>query len=521
MNSARGNRADPWLYAGAIIALLAFIIYLLLPTREFYWDGVGFALAIEAPNATAADLFHPNHLAYTWLGYIAWKAATAAGIEARALFLLQGFNALFAALSVYLIWRILLIVTASTRRSAWGAVLFAFSATWWKFSTDAGAYILSVLCLLVCYRWLLSAGRRRPFLVGMAHGAAMLVHQLALFFFPVAVMALLSRRDGPKEGRWYRVRLLIEYGISAIAVTAGGYLSAFRSIQPAGGIQDFWNWITLHSPDAAFSFDPLRSAQLTLRGSVRLILGGKLTQMQPDIITGAGVLALGTVLVLLGLYAVRSLRHGGGTWMAVPGKGCERWLAGNRMAVAWVLSYMAFLWFWLPQNTFYRLFYFPALVILLATAPIWRPGRIRFLALVSVAICAWNFIAYIYPLSRPETNDVLSFALRQRDDWPRGSTVLYRVYHTDLWTIRYFNPQATWIFLPQITMAEADRQEREAAGKGQALWIEGTAYDALADTPDGRAWLDHHIDRPHSQLHITRAHAIRFYRIRSDPMPLT
>ena len=173
---------------------------------------------------------------------------------------------------------------------------------------------------------------------------------------------------------------LIEYGISAIAVTAGGYLSAFRSIHPTGGIQDFWNWITLHSPDAAFSFDPLRSAQLTLRGSVRLILGGRLTQMQPDIITGAGVLTLGIVLVLLALYAVRSLHHGGGTRMAVPGEGRKKWLAGNRMAVAWVLSYMAFLWFWLPQNTFYRLFYFPALVVLLATAPIWRPGRIRFLA---------------------------------------------------------------------------------------------------------------------------------------------
>lgn len=39
---------------------LAFLIYLLLPTKMYYWDGVGFALTIERASNDLASLYHPN-----------------------------------------------------------------------------------------------------------------------------------------------------------------------------------------------------------------------------------------------------------------------------------------------------------------------------------------------------------------------------------------------------------------------------------------------------------------------------
>ena len=87
---------------GLIIAASVLAIYALIPTRDFYWDGVSFAHAIEDAPGTPADLFFPNHLIYNITGYLVWRSLAAAGLHLRALFVLQAMDAVFAAAAVYL-----------------------------------------------------------------------------------------------------------------------------------------------------------------------------------------------------------------------------------------------------------------------------------------------------------------------------------------------------------------------------------------------------------------------------------
>lgn len=498
-----------------MIACITLGVYLLLPTREFYWDGVGFAQTIEASHGSPDHLLHPNHLLYNLMGYAVWKAAAAVGMTVRALFILQALNALFAAGSVFLVWQIVAELTRSPRRSTWCAFLFAFAAQWWRYSTDADAYVPAIFFLLVSFRLLLPRQGPRPLAAALAHSAAMLFHQLALFFFPAAIIGLLFRAQSKHRGGASRPGLILvaRYGATAFSVTGVSYLLAFLLVRPYIGAQQFWSWVTVHSEDAVFSFEPVISLQFALRGSMQLLLGGRATQVQANIVTVAGALAFGAILVLLVRYFVRSRRPVVDDSSNRDPEGFRFWLSANRPALAWTLTYVVFLFFWQPQNTFYRLFYLPPLIFLLATVPVWRARRIQLLALLAAAVCAWNFTAFIYPHSRAENNAELTFALQRNKDWKQGSAILYSHSHSDLWIISYFNPQATWIAMPSPEVAEVESRRIEGTQKGKPLWLEGTAYDAIAAIPGGQSWLGQHVDPTRSFLYTTSVHRIRYYRV--------
>jgi hypothetical protein len=95
------------------------------------------------------------------------------------------------------------------------------------------------------------------------------------------------------------------------------------------------------------------------------------------------------------------------------------------------------------QNTFYRLFYLPALIILMTRMNARRPGFNKWLPVVCVTMLAWNFLFDIYPYSRTENNVILTFALDHQPDWTSGTVIAYSEFNADLWTISYFNPQAS------------------------------------------------------------------------------
>jgi hypothetical protein len=90
-------------------------------------------------------------------------------------------------------------------------------------------------------------------------------------------------------------------------------------------------------------------------------------------------------------------------------------------------------------------FYLPPLILLLATAPVWRGHRLQLLAFLAGIVGIWNFTVAIYPNARPSANEVLTFALEHQKDWPDGTRILYANSHPDLWLIQYFNLQARWM----------------------------------------------------------------------------
>src|SRR5215212_9613730 len=168
----RLRQLAPWvLFIG--IAL----IYLLFPTRVYYWDGVTFAQTIEAVPGLQPSLVHPNHLIYNFAGYIFYKLLRAISPEIRALTALQILNCVLSAMCARIFFSILFDTLRSLYLAVCLTLLFAFSATWWKFSTDADAYTPSVLFLLISFYLVLPKHKARPLLLAVSFFISLAFHQ--------------------------------------------------------------------------------------------------------------------------------------------------------------------------------------------------------------------------------------------------------------------------------------------------------------------------------------------------------
>jgi hypothetical protein len=445
------------------LLLVPLAAYLAFPTRNFYWDGVGFAIEIEK-NFAPSMLVHPNHLIYELWGAWLYDFCDWIGLPIRALYLMQAANCLLAGLAVLLLYRCLRIKGWSSEQGLIAAWTFGFSATWWKFATDANAYIPAIFLLLCAYLLLILEDSRLIWLAGLAQAGAMLFHELAIFFLPVAMLLL-----------WKRRALLITYCATALTPVAIAYVWAYQAAHPPEG---FFLWSTSHSSDSGFSFNPLKNVGYTLRGTLRLFFGGRV----PDVVRNplsavAGVLLACAVIAFL-FYAWRARRL--------------RWSSPPVALLLWASVYVAFLFFWMPQNTFYRLFYLAPLVLILVTALEDAPKVHRAGFLFAAVLLLWNFVFLTYPESRAEFNAPLRFALAQNYAWPPGSAIVFHRFHPDLWTISYFNQQASWFGLERADLSEMERDLAYARSQNKPLWVEETAYQLVAGTPEGRTWLMQH-----------------------------
>ena len=339
-----------WVPSGAMRLVrlwlaLAVAVYLLLPTRNYYWDGVAFAINVEK-QLPPRDTLHPNHLIYTAANVWLYHAALLIGLKTRALFLMQFVNSLLGGASVVLIYRALRHREVSMLAGIAGALAFGFAATWWRFATDANAYIPSIF-LVLCANDLLET-RRNAVLAGVAHSGAVLFHELAFLFLPVA----LFRLKEPKKA--------LAYGGSSLTPVGVAYVLAYRTVFGRFDASGLLGWVTTHSPDATFSYQPIRDLRLTLLGTLRLFFGGRLDQVKAEPFTIIGSTALAVCIAALALRWNRG--------------GPRRSVAPPKDLLLWLAVYAAFLFFWMPQNTFYRLFCLAPLILIVCCGS-WRSGR--------------------------------------------------------------------------------------------------------------------------------------------------
>src|SRR5271170_3967544 len=130
-----GGGVPEWMNAALAAAIL--LVYAILPTKNYYWDGIAFAQAIEQAGGLrspgfVANLLHPNHLIYNLIGGLVWNAVRGLGFHVRALPVLQAINMVAGAACAWLMQRTLLRLTGSTYLSITLTLLFAFSAIFWK-----------------------------------------------------------------------------------------------------------------------------------------------------------------------------------------------------------------------------------------------------------------------------------------------------------------------------------------------------------------------------------------------------
>jgi hypothetical protein len=463
-------------WTGAGLASVVLLVYASLPTKNYYWDGISFAQAIEHADGLKSpgvwgNLVHPNHLVYQVIGYLVWVAVRGFGFQGRALAVLQAINMVAGAACVWLMQRTLLRTTGSAYLGTTLSAMFAFSALFWRYATDADAYIPSVMFLVAAFYVLSTSAQPRPLLVGILHVGAMLVHQLAVLFFPAAALGIFMK--GGWKNLW---RYCVVAGIALPAYYAG-----FRLQGGDPSLPPFGRWLTNHSPDSSFSFNLPRNLAFTAVSYTRIFFGGtgRLLQFFGPFMLVTLIL-LGIVLVVLIVIVVRcraDLR-------------LMNWHAGENgslrpcfwVAVAWFAAYFVFLFFWLPQNTFYKLFSLPA--ILFMAAPLlaqYRGPRRNRLALFAAAMMLANLALYIFPYSRPDYNQSLKFAVGIRPLWSDRTVVYYRTFTVDDWFVRYFNPQTTW---KAMDMGDGVAAFAASAGldaaSGHEVWVDMTAAEVLA-----------------------------------------
>lgn len=500
----------------AAIPLAVLTIYLALPTRNYYWDGIGFAQNIEDSPHLSSSLLHPSHLMYTVSGWIAYRLVQDLGLHPRALTVLRVANSVFSAACVYLIFEIIMGCFGSTYMAAVLTAVFAFSATWWKFSTDANAYIPAVLFLLITFRIVLPQRPMRPAVTAIAHSGAMLFHELSILFYPVAVAGLWQQTAGLTLRR--RVAVVIEYTAITFLITAGAYFVGYSWLERAGAYggssnAGFLRWITSHAPDSSFSWNIAKNVLLSLRGHLRLFLGGRVNWSVRQWPYFSSIM----ILILLGLLTVfihRLVKLRRTTKQPNDPPAAMKFGGIPILITTWITCYAVFLFFWLPGNTFYRLFYLPPLVLLCGFW--WKRQRsatqqpVYAAALLAGMIMVANFAFDIFPNSRVESNPPLEFAMGLDRFWRAGTLVYYGSFNTDNWTIRYFHPETSWRKFETPGVASPNGGRLDAAGDA---WLDTTALDMLFSTAGGFEWLSQHTPEKVRVELVSDRHRIVFQKV--------
>ncbi|MFZ0749036.1 MAG: hypothetical protein WAM70_06720 [Pyrinomonadaceae bacterium] len=493
--------------------------YILLLTRNYYWDGIFFAHTIENAPRLNASLVHPSHLLDMVFQYVIYRAVLLTGLQPRALTVMQVSNCIFAALAGCVFFRICLESFKSRYVSLVSTALFAFSATWWKFSTDANSYILAVLLLLCCFSLALPQQKPRPLVLAMVHALAICVHQLSVLFFPVAVAALIFQCRGlPRNDQ---IKCVAKYVLTVVTVTVAVYFAMFYLATGSLSVRRFATWITYFSPEHGFTFSVWNNLVHTLRSQWRVFLGGSTGFVRdlwgPVILTLVAV----SLLVVLAFFA-RMLRRVSELKAAVATAIRERaqFKPLTTLCIIWALVYIVFLFFFIPQNTFYRLFYLPALVILAATllATIESsPNHVRRYraALLAAAVFFSNLTLSQYPSTQVRANPPLQLALTLNQAWPGGTTVYFASSNSDNLLVKYFNPASVWI---EASPDVLTRDVSVLPPSGRSGWLETTLIDQLEATAEGKAWLDAHtLVRPEYEL-VNRKYRIRFRQLNAESL---
>ncbi len=490
-NPPSNRTAFPGTRLSWIIFPAILLVYLLFLTKNYYWDGIFFARVIESTPGFHPSLFHPNHLLYNVIGYFLYKATQAVGLKWRAIEVLQVANSVVSVLTAYLLYRIL---KRSLRSNylVWSLTLaFAFSSTWWKFSTDANAYIFSVFCLLLAFYFTLEEFRPRPLLVALIFSVAALLHQLAVITYPVIALALFWQASAKSPKR--RTFLVAQFCILSFLLVFATYYYCFYFVTGTWSPTRFTQWVTSYSPDASFSFDFLSNLGYTLRGNVRLFFNARPSLLKgllnPAIVAVIVVFAVAVLLWLIAVVRGTRLRN-----LSTKDLG-PRLLSEQPMKIylLWIGLYIVFLFFWLPHNTFYRLFYLPAIILLIGSWLSRRRGQAKptyRLGLFVAVMALSNFLFFIYPNTHTEKYPPLSLALEMNSVWKPGTVVYFQSENSDNNLVAYFNPAIEW--RPLRSFEQMSTELDRIYDEGKTAWLEASAIDQLQTKPEGTEWLARH-----------------------------
>ncbi|MEN3335172.1 MAG: hypothetical protein V7641_4537 [Blastocatellia bacterium] len=481
------------------IVIFLVLLYLVTLTADYYWDGITFALQVEKvarAERGAPLLFHQNHLLYNALGYLPYYLLHTSGLSIRALCVLQVANAFAGAAAVAVFFRITERVTRSHYAAIISSSALAFSAVWWKLATDANAYMVSILLILICAGLLLSA-RPRWLLAGLALASAMLVHQLASLFYPAALVAVFTNPSIEKRWPFAAKFSALAWGITVAAYTLCATLLHSLSLrEPLAVIK----WAVSNPSGVSPSANPLRGLKLLPRGNLDMIVGHSFALYRSQAGWVAKLLTL--AVLITAIYSlikildkgkmVDFLRHS--FRLAPPTR--ERWKTVAPMLITWIGAYLVFLLFWEPWQVLYRAFYLPPLALMLGLVlsnyhDATRVSPTGAAAFIVATLALFNLTFFIGPHMRATANPLLAAARNAYPLWS-GKTVIYFTDRNEADTaFEYFNDQTEWRRFTAAAKVSIDEEIQRASRQGEQVWLnkgaaESVDFEWLAKRAHGR-----------------------------------
>ncbi len=390
MTAAR--RSWPWL-----LGLVVLAIYTTTFGRIHTWDAMAYA-ARAAGNPLVSERFlsttfwHPHHLLYMALAS-GWLRAlgTLGDSDPTGLGSLQLLSALFGAGAVVLTALIVRRTSGSDFRALVAALGAGLSSALWRYSTAVEVMTASLFFLLLGAYLLLDRKRTsRGILAGVSLAAAILLHQIAVFFVAAFLAALFPRslhHRGERKFLWAAALL-------AAGLVVGIYLAVGRAGAGITTASGFADWMTRVRERARFEATPLvRTLVFTARTMVAAFVSPEpLVALRHQGMSAWAVAGSALSLFAGGGLAAVAFRLRRGARTASPGD--APWFLG--LVLGGVLTALFIAWFE-PLNLEYAVYLVPFVWIGIAGgAPALRTGRLVPAAAL-LALAAANLAGSILP----------------------------------------------------------------------------------------------------------------------------
>lgn len=474
----------------AFIGISVALIYLATLTSDYYWDGITFALQIEkvAKGESGAEiLFHQNHLLYNALGYLLYQASHAAGFAVRAVSLLQIANALIGGLAVAVFFRIAERAIQSRYVSVVCSAALAVSAAWWKISTDADAYILTSLLVLIAAANLLGA-KPRWFVAGAAVAGAMLIHEMASLFFPAALFAVFLNRKIDN-----RLRFAVAMSAVTWAVTISGYYVCAARLHNLTRPLDVLRWVTSNPSGKHLSSSPVGGLLVFPKINIDAIIGHNFELFGRQ--SGWAELTIVFCAVIAGMIFV--IRISRSVELARALRTLRQWAPGTseiglRIAPVlsiWIATYALFLLFWGPL-IYFRATYTPAIVLGLGLALAnyhrvtgAKPSGAAAIAVVALGL--FNLGFYIGPNMRSDANVMVAAAKRANSQWVEETVIFFADRNEVDTAFEYFNRGTRWKRLSRAAALTLSDEVARIHDEGGEVWLNRGAVELAGEQEMG------------------------------------
>ncbi|HEU4387474.1 MAG TPA: hypothetical protein VFV34_06730 [Blastocatellia bacterium] len=468
------------------VALASAALYLATPTRDYFWDGITFALQIRKAGTGRLDLlFHQNHLLYNLFGFGLSGLGRILGLDVRTLSLLQIANSLIAAAGISTFYTTVKRVTGDRYAAGVAAGFLGVGATWWKLSTDADAYIAAVVLLIVCVNSLLREGPRY-WTASLAFGLAMLTHELAsLFSVALLTILILSRSD--KRRRDGLLLTLTAGWALALAVYAVCGFALYRISDPVALLR----WVTSNPSALPLQWNPLPGIWPSARANLDLIAGHGvsvfLKHPGPLGWSLAGLAALACIVAAIPAFERLRMISRSGVLSSLR----TRPSVPAMLILSWIVPYLAFLLFFEPQDPYLRLFYAPAiamglgLVVAIARRHRTEGTYPRILAGAAAsavsALALFNLAFFIAPHMRAESNPLVVAAKAARVRWDSKTVIYYAARNEADTTFEYFNEQTDWRRISRESLPTIDSEIADVLQRGGSVWLNSGAAGLRGD----------------------------------------